>query len=197
MRLVRPSLAEVDPFLNGLLFLPSIVACQSFHAWQVRATVEDLILLLEDLQSLLCCLVLVGGSLDLLEEGLLTDDIFVLFNNICMSCRQALHGLQVLLVSCVMDPGVNNFDLLWLKRFLLFCGEEGSLHVLVAGVTARPGGHLRCINLAIAAEHTTRLVLLRRYLTLFVGRFRSTTLAAHHGFIYLVDRELFHLLPCL
>lgn len=90
MRLVRSSLTEVDPFLNGLLFLPSIVASQSFHAWQVRATVEDLILLLEDLQSLLCCLVLVGGSLDLLEEGLLTDDIFVLFNNICMSCRQAL-----------------------------------------------------------------------------------------------------------
>jgi hypothetical protein len=90
MRLVRSSLAEVDPFLNGLLFLPSIVSCQGFHAWQVRATVENLILLLEYLKSLLCCLVLVGGSLDLLEEGLLTDDIFVLFNNICMSCRQAL-----------------------------------------------------------------------------------------------------------
>ena len=90
VRLVRPSLTEVDPFRNGLLFLPSIVSCQSFHAWQVRATVEDLILLLEDLKSLLCSLVLVGGSLDLFKEGLLADDIFVLFNNICMSCRQAL-----------------------------------------------------------------------------------------------------------
>lgn len=90
VRLVRPSLTEVDPFRNGLLFLPSIVSCQSFHAWQVRATVKDLILLLEDLKSLLCSLVLVGGSLDLFKEGLLADDIFVLFNNICMSCRQAL-----------------------------------------------------------------------------------------------------------
>ena len=90
MRLIRASLTEVDPLLNGLVFFPSIVACQSFHAWQVRAPVEDLILLLEYLQSLFCGLVLVGGGLDLLEEGLLTDDIFVLFNNICMSCRQAL-----------------------------------------------------------------------------------------------------------
>jgi hypothetical protein len=90
VRLVRASLTEVDPLLNSLVFLPSVVTCEGFDAWQVWPTVEDLILLLEDLQSLLCSLVLVGGGLDLLEEGLLTDDIFVLFNNICMSCRQAL-----------------------------------------------------------------------------------------------------------
>ena len=90
VRLVRASLTEVDPLLNSLVFLPSVVTCEGFHAWQVWPTVEDLILLLKDLQSLLCSLVLVGGGLDLLEESLLSDDIFVLFNNICMSCRQAL-----------------------------------------------------------------------------------------------------------
>ena len=88
--LVGARLAKVYPLLNRLVFFPSIVSCQGFNAGQVGATVEYLILLFENLQSLLSGFVLVGGCLDLFEEGLLTDDIFVLFNNICMSCRQTL-----------------------------------------------------------------------------------------------------------
>lgn len=47
MRLVRPSLAEVDPLLNSLVFFPGVVTCQSLNTGKVRATIEYLILLLE------------------------------------------------------------------------------------------------------------------------------------------------------
>jgi hypothetical protein len=97
-------------------------------------------------------------------------------------------------VSSIVNPGVNNFDLLRLKCLLLFCCEKrGTLHhLMVTGVPSRSGGVIRTVDFTIAANHTC-LVLLRRYLTFFVGRF--CTSSAHHWFIYLVDRELFHLLP--
>lgn len=90
VRLVRASLAVINPLFNSLVFLPGVVTGECFDAGQVRATVKDLHLLVEDLQSLLRGLVLVSGCLDLFEEGFLANNVFVFFNNICMSRWQAL-----------------------------------------------------------------------------------------------------------
>lgn len=90
MRLVRAGLAEVNPLFNSLIFFPCVVTCESFDAWKIWATVKYLVLLLEYLKGLLGGLILVSGGLNLFKEGLLSDNIFVLFNNICMSCGQAL-----------------------------------------------------------------------------------------------------------
>jgi len=49
MCLVRPSLAVVNPLLDGLIFLPSVVTGECFNTGNVWISVEDLILLLENL----------------------------------------------------------------------------------------------------------------------------------------------------
>lgn len=90
MRLVWASLAVINPLFNSLIFLPSVVTCERFDAGKVRSTIEDLHLLVENLQSLLGSLILVGGSLDFFEKSFLANNVFVLFNNIGMSRWQAL-----------------------------------------------------------------------------------------------------------
>jgi hypothetical protein len=35
MRLIGPSLAEVDPLFNSLVFFPGVVTCQSLNTWEV------------------------------------------------------------------------------------------------------------------------------------------------------------------
>jgi hypothetical protein len=47
VRLVRASLAVINPLFNSLVFLPGVVTCEGFDAREVRASVEDLILLVE------------------------------------------------------------------------------------------------------------------------------------------------------
>lgn len=47
MRLVRSSLAEVNPLFNSFIFFPSVVTSESLDAWKIRATVKYLVLLLE------------------------------------------------------------------------------------------------------------------------------------------------------
>lgn len=91
MSLIGAGLAVVDPLLDGFIFFPCVVTSEGFHTWEVRVTIEDLVLLLKNLKSLLSGFIFVCGCLELLEEGLLTDDIFVLFYNICMSGRQTLN----------------------------------------------------------------------------------------------------------
>jgi hypothetical protein len=90
VRLIWTGLTEIDPLFNSLVLFPCIIACESFHTWKVWATVKYLILLLEYLKSFLSGLIFVGSSLNLFEESLLSDYIFVLFNNICMTCRKTL-----------------------------------------------------------------------------------------------------------
>jgi hypothetical protein len=89
MRHTRPCLAVFEPLLNSLVLFPCVVSGERLdarHAW----IVEDLILLLEDLQSLLGCLVFLNVSVHLLQEGLLSDDILVLLDDVCVSSRQTL-----------------------------------------------------------------------------------------------------------
>jgi hypothetical protein len=88
--LVWSCLAVVYPLLNGLILLPRVVPGEGLDAGQVRVAVEDLVFLLQDLKGLLSGLVFVGGSLKFLQEGLLADDRFVLFDDIRVSSREAL-----------------------------------------------------------------------------------------------------------
>ena len=90
MRLIRASLAVINPLFNSFVFLPCVVTGECFHTGQVRSTIEDLHLLVEDLQGLLGGLVFVGSRLDFFEKSFLANNVFVLFNNIGMSRWQAL-----------------------------------------------------------------------------------------------------------
>jgi len=90
VRLVRACLAVINPLFNSFVLLPGVVTRERFDAGEIGATVEDLILLVEYLQCLLGSLILVGGGLNFFEEGLFSNNVFVLFNNICMSRWQAL-----------------------------------------------------------------------------------------------------------
>ena len=88
--MVRPCLAVIDPLFNSLVFFPCVVAREGFHPREVWISIEDLVLLLKNLKCLLGGFVFVGGRLDLVEECLFSDDGFMLFNDICMPCRQTL-----------------------------------------------------------------------------------------------------------
>ncbi len=90
MRLVWASLAVINPLFNSFIFLPSVIAGESFDAGKVRSTIEDLHLFVKNLQSLLGGLIFVSGSLDFFEKSFLANNVFVFFNNICMSRWQAL-----------------------------------------------------------------------------------------------------------
>lgn len=90
MSLIRPCLAVVNPLLDRFIFLPSVVTGQSFHTGNARVTVKDLILFLQYLKGFLSGLILGGISHKLFKESFFSDNCFVLFNDICMSGRQAL-----------------------------------------------------------------------------------------------------------
>lgn len=90
MRLVRPCLAVINPLFNRFILLPSVVTGESFDAWHVRVPVKNFIFLLQDFECLLSGLILICGSIKFFDEGPFSDDVFVLFNNISMSGRQAL-----------------------------------------------------------------------------------------------------------
>jgi hypothetical protein len=90
VRLVWASLAVINPLFNSLVFLPGVVTGESLHTGQVRAAIEDLHLLVENLQGLLGGLILVGSCHDFFEKSFLANNVFVLFNNIGMSRWQAL-----------------------------------------------------------------------------------------------------------
>ena len=76
--------------INGLILLPSVVTGESFDVGHTGVAVENFILLFEYLKRLLSGFILVCGSVELLDEGFLSDDVIVLFNNIRMSGREAL-----------------------------------------------------------------------------------------------------------
>ena len=90
MSLIRPCLAVIYPLFNRFIFLPSVVTGECFDARHIGVTVKDFILLFEYFESLLRSFVLVGCSIQLFDEGPFSDDVFVLFNNISMSGREAL-----------------------------------------------------------------------------------------------------------
>jgi hypothetical protein len=90
VRLIWASLAVINPLFKSLVFLPCVVTGECFHTGQIRSTVEDLHLLVENLQGLLGGLIFVCSRLDFFEKSFLANNVFVLFNNIGMSRWQAL-----------------------------------------------------------------------------------------------------------
>ena len=90
MSLLGPGLAIVNPLFGGFVFFPCIISCECFHTCQVRVTVKDLVFLLQNLEGLLGRFVLISFCNDLLEECFFSDNVFMLFNDICMSGRQTL-----------------------------------------------------------------------------------------------------------
>jgi hypothetical protein len=91
-----------------------------------------------------------------------------------------------------MYPWVNNFDFLWLKGFPFLSSQQGRLiHKLASGCIT--GGACHILPFTHFTCRHARLFV--RYLSIFIRRVLAALVATHNGFIYLVDRELFHLLP--
>lgn len=90
MSLLWPGLAIINPLFGGFVFFPCIISCESFHTCEVGVTVKDLIFLLKNLESFLGRFVLISICNDLFEEGFFSYNVFMLFNNICMSSWKTL-----------------------------------------------------------------------------------------------------------
>lgn len=90
MRLSGSCFAVFDPLFNSLIFLPSVVSCESLCIRKARV-IEDFVFLLKNLKGLLGSLVLGSVGVYLFQESFFSDDVFMLSYYIGMSGRQALN----------------------------------------------------------------------------------------------------------
>jgi hypothetical protein len=121
--LARSLSAVRNPIFNRVVFIPSIVASKyldTLKAWSV----EDLVLLIQKGNGVLCCLVFVNKSFNFRNESSVLLNVLMLVNHIGMASWQAFNVLEILLVSLLMDPRVINLHLLRLESLMLFFSKQ-------------------------------------------------------------------------
>ena len=89
MWLIRTYSAVLQPFFNGSVLVPGVIARQSLDREHV-GIVENFILAVEDGESLSGSLVLVDHLVIVRQEGGFFDDMLVLLYDVCVASWQTL-----------------------------------------------------------------------------------------------------------
>ena len=89
MWLIRAYSAVLQPFFNGSVLVPGVIARQSLD-WEHIGIVENFILAVEDGESLSGSLVLVDHLVIVRQECGFFDDMLVLLYDVCVASWQTL-----------------------------------------------------------------------------------------------------------
>jgi len=91
MSLASSCLALINPLLNCLVFVPSIISGKDFDTWHVWL-VKNFILFVEEGNGIFRCLVFINDLFLLGQEGCLLLNFVVLLDDICVSGRETLNS---------------------------------------------------------------------------------------------------------